>query len=88
MPARPPRPSSITHHANSADNHAHPAERPYDHGARGGGAAAELGVPATEAARRARYGVANLLRIRAHCIDGKADAANQRITDVFGPPES
>jgi hypothetical protein len=33
-----------------------------------------------------------LLKIYAHCIDGQADAANQRITDALGvhdtPPES
>jgi hypothetical protein len=39
------------------------------------------GVPATEVARRAGHGVAVLLKIYAHCIDGQADAANQRITD-------
>jgi integrase len=32
------------------------------------------GVPATEVARRARHGVAVLLKIYAHCIDGQADA--------------
>jgi hypothetical protein len=32
--------------------------------------------------RRAR--VAVLLKIYAHCIDGQADAANQRITDALG----
>jgi hypothetical protein len=42
------------------------------------------GVPATEVARRAGHGVAVLLKIYAHCIDGQADAANQRITDAFG----
>jgi hypothetical protein len=42
------------------------------------------GVPATEVARRAGYGVAVLLKIYAHCIDGQADAANQRITDALG----
>ncbi len=30
------------------------------------------GVPATEAARRAGHGVAVLLKIYAHCIDGQA----------------
>ena len=49
------------------------------------------GVPATEVARRAGHGVAVLLKIYAHCIDGQADAANQRITDALGtkdtPPE-
>ena len=38
------------------------------------------GVPATEVARRAGHGVAVLLKIYAHCIDGQANAANQRIT--------
>jgi len=45
-------------------------------------------VPATEVARRAGHGVAVLLKIYAHCIDGQADAANQRITDALGIPES
>jgi integrase len=42
------------------------------------------GVPATEVARRAGHGVAVLLKIYAHCIDGQADAANKRITDPLG----
>ena len=42
------------------------------------------GVPATEVARRAGHSVAILLKIYAHCIDGQADAANQRITDALG----
>jgi integrase len=42
------------------------------------------GVPATEVARRAGHGVAVLLKIYAHCIDGQADAANKRITDALG----
>ena len=50
------------------------------------------GVPATEVARRAGHGVAVLLKIYAHCIDGQADAANQRITDAlttqYAQPES
>jgi hypothetical protein len=41
------------------------------------------GVPATEVARRAGQDVAVLLKIYAHCIDGQADAANQRITDAL-----
>ncbi len=45
------------------------------------------GLPATEVARRAGHGVAILLKIYAHCIDGQADAANQRITDALGTPE-
>ena len=40
--------------------------------------------PATEVARRAGHGVAVLLKIYAHCIDGEADAANQRITYALG----
>jgi hypothetical protein len=45
---------------------------------------AELRVPATEVARRAGHGVAVLLKIYAHCIDGQADAANKRIADASG----
>jgi hypothetical protein len=33
--------------------------------------------PATEVARRAGHGAAVLLKIYAHCIDGRADAANK-----------
>ena len=44
-------------------------------------------MPATEVARRAGHGVAVLLKIYAHCIDGQADAANQRITDALGTTE-
>jgi integrase len=44
------------------------------------------GVPATEVARRAGHGVAVLLKIYAHCIDGQADAANRRITDALTTP--
>ena len=46
------------------------------------------GVPATEVARRAGHGVAVLLKIYAHCIDGQADAANQRITDALGAKDT
>jgi len=46
------------------------------------------GVSATEVARRAGHGVAVLLKIYAHCIDGQADAANQRITDALGAVEA
>jgi integrase len=46
------------------------------------------GVPATEVARRAGHGVAVLLKIYAHCIDGQDGAANQRITDALGEPET
>ena len=44
-------------------------------------------MPATEVARRAGHGVAVLLKIYAHCIDGQADAANQRIADALGMAE-
>ena len=46
------------------------------------------GVPATEVARRAGHGVAVLLKIYAHCIDGQADAANQRITDALSTQDA
>jgi len=42
------------------------------------------GVPATEVARRAGHGVAVLLKIYAHCIDGQATAANERIAEALG----
>ena len=45
------------------------------------------GVPATEVARHAGHGVAVLLKIYAHCIDGQA-AANQRITDALGTSDA
>jgi len=35
-------------------------------------------------ARRAGHGVAVLLKIYAHSIDGQADAANKRVTDALG----
>jgi integrase len=46
------------------------------------------GVPATEVARRAGHGVAVLLKIYAHCIDGQADAANKRISDALGTQDA
>jgi integrase len=46
------------------------------------------GVPATEVARRAGHGVAVLLKIYAHCIDGQASAANQRITQALTTPDT
>ena len=48
----------------------------------------DSGVPATEVARRAGHGVAVLLKIYAHCIDGQADAANERITDALGTKDT
>jgi hypothetical protein len=41
------------------------------------------GVPATEVARRAGHGVAVLLKIYAHSIDGQADTASKSITDAL-----
>jgi hypothetical protein len=50
---------------------------------------AELrGCPATEVARRAGHGVAVLLKIYAHCIDGQAHCANQRITDALSTKDA
>jgi hypothetical protein len=46
------------------------------------------GLKGTEVARRAGHGVAVLLKIYAHCIDGQADAANQRITDALGAKDT
>lgn len=45
-------------------------------------------MPATEVAGRARHGVAVLLKVYAHCIDGQADAANKRINDALAAPET
>jgi len=39
-------------------------------------------------ARRAGHGAAVLLKIYAHCIDGQADAANERITDALGTQDT
>jgi hypothetical protein len=38
--------------------------------------------------RRAGHGVAVLLKIYAHCIDGQAATANQRIADALSTPEA
>jgi hypothetical protein len=46
------------------------------------------GVPATEVARRAGHGVAVLLKIYAHCIDGQADAANKPIAGALGTQDT
>jgi hypothetical protein len=45
-------------------------------------------VPATEVARRAGHGVAVLLKIYAHCIDGQATAANKRIAEALGTSDA
>ncbi len=39
-------------------------------------------------ARRAGHGVAVLLKIYAHCIDGQAAAANYRIAEALGTPDA
>jgi hypothetical protein len=45
---------------------------------------AQLRVPVTEVARRAGHGVAVLLKIYAHCIDRRADAASKRVANALG----
>jgi hypothetical protein len=45
-------------------------------------------LPATEVARRTGHGVAVLLKIYAHCLDGQADGANQRITSALGAKDT
>lgn len=62
-----------------------PSVRP---AARGGVLWLHPGVPATEMARRTGHGVAVLLKIYAHRIDGQANAANQRITDGLSTTET
>jgi hypothetical protein len=44
-------------------------------------------VPATEVARRAGHGVAVLLKIYPHSIDGQT-TANQRIADALGTQDA
>jgi len=44
---------------------------------------AQLGSAATEVARRAGHGVAVLLKVYAHCIDGQANEANRRINEAL-----
>jgi hypothetical protein len=51
---------------------------------RRGLALAQLRGAATGVARRAEHGVTVLLKIYAHRIDWKADAANKWITDALG----
>ena len=58
--------------------------RPYDLRHAGVSLWLNAGVPATEVARRAGHGVAVLLKVYAHCVDGQADAANKRITSALG----
>jgi hypothetical protein len=38
----------------------------------------------TEVDRRAGHGVAVLLKVYAHCIDGQADAVNERGSNALG----
>jgi integrase len=65
-----------------------PGRRPYDLRHAAVSLWLNSGVPATEVARRAGHGVAVLLKIYAHCIDGQADAANRRITDALGAQDA
>jgi integrase len=68
--------------------HASPlARRPYDLRHAAVSLWLNAGVPATEVARRAGHSVAVLLKVYAHCIDGQAGAANQRITDALTPSD-
>jgi len=48
----------------------------------------DSGVPATEVARGAGHGVAVMVEIYAHCIDGQADAPNKRTTDALGSQDT
>ena len=59
------------------------ARRPYDLRHAAVSLWLNAGVPATEVARRAGHGVAVLLKVYANCIDGQANAANQRISDAL-----
>ena len=46
------------------------------------------GVPATEVARRAGHGVAVLLKIYAHCIDGQATPPTSASPTPSAPPSA
>jgi integrase len=59
------------------------ARRPYDLRHAAVSLWLNAGVPPTEVARRAGHGVAVLLKVYANCIDGQAETANQRISDVL-----
>jgi integrase len=59
------------------------ARRPYDLRHAAVSLWLNAGVPPTEVARRAGHGVAILLKVYANCIDGQAETANQRISDVL-----
>jgi len=48
---------------------------------------AEPGRPRDRGRPPRRHGVAVLLKIYAHCIDGQAQAANQRIADALEDTE-
>jgi len=60
------------------------ARRPYDLRHAAVSLWLNVGVPATEVARRAGHGVAVPLKVYANYIDGQAGAANQRIGDALG----
>jgi integrase len=64
------------------------ARRPYDLRHAAVSLWLNAGVPATEVARRAGHGVAVLLKVYANCIDGQADAANQRIGTALDEHDS
>jgi integrase len=64
------------------------ARRPYDLRHAAVSLWLNSGVPATEVARRAGHGVAVLLKIYAHCIDGQANAANKHITDALSAQDA
>jgi integrase len=67
----------------SAQYRSPPGRRPYDLRHAAVSLWLNSGVPATEVARRAGHGVAVLFKIYAHCIDGQATAANQRIAEAL-----
>ena len=60
------------------------ARRPYDLRATPRVAVAELRGARHRGRPPAGHGVAVLLKIYAHCIDGQATAANQRTTEALG----
>jgi integrase len=74
--------------ALSPAQHASPlARRPYDLRHAAVSLWLNAGVPATEVARRAGHSVAVLLKVYAHCIDGQANAVNNRINDALAIPD-
>jgi integrase len=86
MPARKPAGKNPEPGARFAEYRSPLGRRPYDLRHAAVSLWLNSGVPATEIARRAGHGVAVLLKIYAHCIDGQANAANQLITDALSAP--